>query len=452
VKTRASDPDRRLSLVVAEGEGQRVEFKQDVGDLAPAMVAFANASGGSIFVGLNDQGTPSGLRVTNRFLSQVQDIARNCDPAVPVSFARHGDSVLELAVAEGVDKPYRCRDGFYLRVGPNSQKLKRNEIRELIVGAGSFHFDELPNRECVFPRDIDQARIKRFLELAGIVFDGGPDALLLNLDVARRQGERIVLNNAAVLFFAKEPQRFLRESYCTAVRYQGTDRFSVIDRQDIVGDPITIVEEALRFVKRNIAVETIVTSDARHQEVFDYPLVAVREAITNAVAHRDYHYDASHVYIHIFADRLEIENPGGLPAGLRPAELGQRSVRRNRAIADLLFRAKYIERIGSGITRMRNALAENNNPPFEVTSTSFFVIRFLPRIRAEKGQNLTTRQARLHRLVTERGSMGKREAAACLGVGDDTVVRDMAVLIAAGLVKRQGVGKATRYVQSAGQA
>ena len=437
--------DQRLALVVAEGEGQRVEFKQGIGDLAGVMVAFANASGGSIFVGLDDGGRPSGLRVTNRLLSQAQDMAANCDPAVKVSFVRHGDAVLEVVVEEGTDKPYRCREGFLLRVGPNSQKLKRNQIRDLIVGAGSFHFDELPNPACEFPADVDQAKLRRFLHLAGIEFSGGAEALLLNLDVAQCQRSRITLNNAAVFFFAKEPQRFLKESYCTAIRYRGTDRFSVIDRQDIFGDPTTIIEDAMRFITRNMGVETVVTGQAQRQEFYDYPLVAVREAITNAVAHRDYHYDASHIYVHLFSDRLEIENPGGVPPGLKLDELGSRSVRRNRSIADLLYRAKYIERIGSGIARIRNALAINNNPPFEVASTNFFVIRFFPRIKSTERLQLTPRQARLHQFLVERGVVSKRDAAAWLGVSEDTALRELIILASHGLISRQGNGKATRY-------
>jgi ATP-dependent DNA helicase RecG len=437
--------DRRLALIVAEGEGQRVEFKQGMGDLAGAMVAFANASGGSIFVGLNDEGRPSGLKVTNRLLSQVQDMATNCDPAVKVSFVRHGDSVLEVVVEDGQDKPYRCRDGFFLRVGPNSQKLKRNQIRDLIVSAGSFHFDELPNPSCQFPADVDEAKLRRFLHLAGIDFSGGAEALLLNLDVAQRERSRLTLNNAAVFFFAKEPQRFLRESYCTAVRYRGTDRFSVIDRQDILGDPTTIIEDAMRFITRNMSVETVVSGQAQRQERYDYPPVAVREAITNAVAHRDYHYDVSHIYVHLFADRLEIENPGGIPPGLKLDDLGSRSVRRNRTIADLLYRAKYIERIGSGISRIRNALAENNNPPFEVTSTNFFVIRFFPRIKSATQVQLTPRQARLHQFISERRIVTKRDAAAWLDVSEDTALRELMALTNQGLASRQGNGKATRY-------
>jgi len=438
--------DRRLALVVAEGEGQRVELKRGLSDLAAALVGFANASGGSIFLGLDDHGRPAGLAVTNRLQSEVQDIAANCDPPVSIRLVPHGDVVLEVVVAEGNDKPYRCKDGFFVRNGPNTQKLRRNEIRELIVGAGTFHFDEQWNRDFSFRRDFDGRRWRRFLELCGIEVRGNADAMLANLDLASRQGRELLLNNAAVLFFAKQPQRFLRESTCTAARYQGTDRFGVIDRREIGGDPITIIEEALQFVQRNMAVKTVVTGAARHTEVYDYPLVAVREAIINAVAHRDYHYDVSHIYLNMFADRLEVESPGGLPHGIALSDLGQRSVRRNRAIADLLFRAKFIERIGSGIDRIRHTLAENNNPPFEVTSSNFFVIRFRPRVASSEQLTLSDRQLRLYRLVAERRSVSKREAAQWLEVSGDTALRELSVLVRQGLVRQNGVGKATKYL------
>ena len=94
-------------------------------------------------------------------------------------------------------------------------------------------------------------------------------------------------------------------------------------------------------------------SGAQRREIPEYPLVAVREAITNAVMPRDHHCDAAHVLVSIFSDRLEVENPGGLFRALSIADLGKRSIRRNRLLVDLLFRARSVERVGSGIPRMR---------------------------------------------------------------------------------------------------
>jgi len=220
-------------------------------------------------------------------------------------------------------------------------------------------------------------------------------SLLTSLDVAESDGTALRLRQAGVLFFAKEPQRFLRESHVTAVRYEGTDRLSVVDRAELMGDPVAMIEDTMRFIRRNVSARQIITGEARHREVREYPLVAIREAIINAVMHRDYCYDASHTYVHVFADRLEVENPGGLPIGMQIEDLGKRSVRRNRVIADLLFRAHYVERIGSGIQRMERALAENGNPPMEISASNFFVLKFYPSFPQSGSEVLTPRQSQL---------------------------------------------------------
>jgi ATP-dependent DNA helicase RecG len=436
--------DDRLKVVLAEGEGQRVEFKRGLGDIAPAIVAFANASGGAIFVGVDDTGAVAGVDISNRLLSEIQDTAASCDPPVGISLVRH-TRVVEVVVREGRDKPYRCKDGFFLRVGPNSQKLRRNEIREMIVGSGTFHWDEQPNSRCPFPGGLDPKRIARYVSLAHIDFRGSHKDLLINMDMVVTTKDTLSLTNAGVLFFSADPQRHFAESGATAVRYQGTDRHSVVDRQEIAGDPIDIIESCLAFVRRNTSTESVIAGEGRRSELHEYPLVAVREAIVNAVTHRDYHYDLSHTYVHVYSDRMEIENPGGLPPGMSVDDLGRRSVRRNRAVADLLYRAGYVERVGSGIDRMKRALADNGNPPLEVVAGNFFLVQFRPRVRTKEETDLTPRQRQLLQLVRERVSVKAPDAATQLGSGKDTTLRELSTLIRLGLVRKHGIGKSTQY-------
>jgi len=94
------------------------------------MVAFANASGGSLFLGISDDGKIVGVDNSNRLRSQIQDVANGCDPRIDVHIVPRGN-VVEIVVPEGTDKPYRCKDGFFLRIGPNSQQLNRDEILRL---------------------------------------------------------------------------------------------------------------------------------------------------------------------------------------------------------------------------------------------------------------------------------------------------------------------------------
>ena len=144
------------------------------------------------------------------------------------------------------------------------------------------------------------------------------------------------------------------------------------------------------------------------KNIYEYSPVAVREALVNAVTHRDYLYDSSHVYVHMFPDYIEIENPGGLYRGLTVEDLGKRSVRRNRLIADLLQRSGFVERIGSGFSRMKMALAENNNPPLEVSVTNFFNIRFYKRLEKVNPSLLSPRQVKIYQLLCDNERMGKK--------------------------------------------
>lgn len=435
---------RTLKAVLSEGEGQRIEFKESTAHLDREMVAFANASGGSIFIGIDDAGKISGIPRSNELTSRVQDIARNCDPSVKAGLRYHGDRVLEVVVDEGVDKPYRCKSGFYLRTGPNTQKLTRNEIRS-IIRAKTVHFDERWNEDFRYPDDFDGERFNRFLEECQIAVNLKPESLLQSLDVAEEWGGRLRFNNAGALFFSGNPQRFLKESYATCIRYRGADRFEIVDRQDIFGNPVECIRNAMAFIQRNIRMQEIVGEHLQHRSVYEYPLPALREAVINAVTHRDYFYDLSHIYVHIFADRLEIENPGGLPPGLSIEELGVRSVRRNRLVADLLYRAGYIERIGSGIQRMKRALAENNNPDLEVVATNFFVIRFFPRLPGSLETKLSSRARMIVRMIGERGQVSKQDVARFLDVGNDTALRELNGLCAQGVIRRIGTGRGTKY-------
>jgi ATP-dependent DNA helicase RecG len=129
-----------LVLVLSEGEGYRIEFKERMTDLDREMVAFANASGGSIYLGVSDDRTIKGFSVDNRIRSQIQDIANNCDPPVQIVMERFQD-IFVIEVREGGDKPYRCASGFYNRTGPNAQKMNRDEIVEFVKAEGKVRFD-----------------------------------------------------------------------------------------------------------------------------------------------------------------------------------------------------------------------------------------------------------------------------------------------------------------------
>ncbi|MFI4938282.1 MAG: RNA-binding domain-containing protein [Candidatus Berkiellales bacterium] len=438
-----------LKLKLQEGEGFKVEFKEKLADLDREIVAFANATGGEIYIGVNDKGEIKGIEITNALLSQIQDIARNCDPSIQISFKKYNQhGILIVFVDEGNNKPYKCKDGFFLRVGPNSQKLRRDEIIQFINDVGKIHFDEAINRRFKYPADFSKKAFDDYLKHCGIDLKASSEDILLSLNLAHKDKSLFQVTNTGVLFFAKNLQSFFPEAYITAVRYQSNDRFSIIDKKDFMGSLLSQIEESLAFVIRHMNVAADFSDSAKgvRQDIYDYPPVALREAIINAITHRDYLYDGAHIYIHMYPEFIEIENPGGLYRGLTIDDLGRRSVRRNRLIADLLHRARFIERVGSGFDRMRRALAENKNPALEVKASTFFNIRFFKRSQDFNLQNLSARQLKIYHHLLERKVITKKDIALLLKLSDDTALREIRTLIQLNLIKKHGEGKTTTYV------
>jgi len=133
---------KELEIILKEGEGYKIEFKESISGLDRELAAFANASGGKIVLGVTDDGKIKGIKPTHKLKSQIQDIANNCRPRIKITI-EDIDNVLIINVREGDDKPYECSSGFYKRIGPNSQKMARNEILEFFKSEGKIRFDEL---------------------------------------------------------------------------------------------------------------------------------------------------------------------------------------------------------------------------------------------------------------------------------------------------------------------
>jgi ATP-dependent DNA helicase RecG len=163
----------------------------------------------------------------------------------------------------------------------------------------------------------------------------------------------------------------------TCLLARGTDKVDILDRKDFAGGVVSDIEESLRFIARNTRTAYRI-EQLRREDVPEYPMRALREAITNAIMHRDYFEVGANVFVEIYADHIEISNPGGLPKGLTRAELGTRSVRRNPLIADLLHRIAFIEKAGTGIRRMREEARQHKCPAPRFAANGFFTATFWP--------------------------------------------------------------------------
>ena len=366
-----------LEILIQRGEGATLEFKERLSSsFARELVALANTIGGRILLGVSDDGVVKGIKDTNSLRARIQDIARNCDPPVKVLAHRVGE-VFAVEVRESSAKPVQCSDGFFWRQGAVTQKLSRDEIRDFFREEGVIRFDLSPCPRFNYPEDFDREKFNAWLRLSGIT--GGPSVedVLVNIEVAERAGDRLLFRNAGVLFFAKKVRRFFSEAYITCLLGRGTDKVHILDRKDFDGGIVADIEDAMRFIERNTRTAYRIES-LRRQNIPEYPMEALREAITNAVMHRDWFLQGANVFVELYADRIEVISPGSLPKGVTLADLGHKSLRRNPLVADLLHRIDFIEKAGTGIRRIRDGAKAVDCPEPEFEADSFVTVTFRP--------------------------------------------------------------------------
>jgi len=367
-----------LDILLREGEGPMLEYKESFSpSFARDLAAFANSSGGKILLGVRDDGTVVGVRDSNQLRAQIQDIARNCDPPIKILVEAVVGKVMVITVRESEGKPVQCREGFFWRQGASTQKLSRDEIRDFFRSEGAIRFDLAVCPKFRYPEDFDQEKFDAWVSQSRITPRRKIDDILVNIEVAERAGKRLVFRNAGVLFFAKDVRHFFPHAYITCLLAKGTNKVDILDRKDFAGGLVNDIEESLRFIERNTRTAYLIEK-LRREDVPEYPMRALREAVTNAVMHRDYFEVGANVFVEIYADRIEISNPGGLPKGLSREELGTRSVRRNPLIADLLHRIALIEKAGTGIRRILEDARQHKCPEPKFKVNGFFTATFWP--------------------------------------------------------------------------
>ena len=264
--------------------------------------------------------------------------------------------------------------------------ILRGETLADEIAAQGMSFDLAVCPRFHYPEDFDREKYDTWLGYSGITGRPPVEDTLVNIEAAERDGDRLLFRNAGVLFFARNVRRFFPEAYVTCLLGRGTDKVHILDRKDFAGGIVADIEDAMRFIERNTRTAYRIEG-LRRENVPEYPMNALREAITNAVMHRDWFYNGANVFVELYADRIEVISPGSLPPGLTVAELGRRSVRRNPLISDLLHRIEFIEKAGTGIRRIREEARARRCPEPTFEANSFVTVTFRPdpEVRAPTG-------------------------------------------------------------------
>jgi len=440
---------KELQFIVEQGEGYNTEFKLSyTSNLAKEICAMANATGGKILIGVTDDGNIKPIRVTNKLKSEIQNLVRNFDPSFNVILEESG-GVLIVDVPEGNEKPYSVGGKFYLRQGANSQQLSRNEIRNFFIQEGLIMFDDQANEDFDINKDVDKPIFENFRRMSHISKLMPENDLLVNLNLIR-DGK---MKNAGVLLFSKEVTKFFTQATINCVFFRGKDRYTILDRKEFFGDINTNYEEAFKFVQSKLNTEYIIKGGPR-QEILELPEDALREAILNAIVHRDYFVKGANIQINVYSDRVEIINPGGLVKGITLKDLGKKSLSRNNLLFGLMQRMDLVEKSGSGFLRIRRALRRYRmTDPIIETNENWFTITFIrpdlqKRTIQERFEGDGTAQKsseksseKILNILQEQDRISAKELAEKLGISSRAVEKNIMKLKEKGLLKRVGPDK-----------
>ncbi len=371
-------------------ESETVEWKRSLGEWKEIVItaaAMGSLRGGHIYIGVEPSGEVCGIRVGKGSLEDLANkITQNTSPRVTPSISstnRDGRTILVVSVPESRPKPVYAFDRPYLRSGRTNQRLSPEEALYLYMTSRGITWDQSTMPDATIDEDIDPAIIRRFLLAARTERRWEVPERTSAGQVLRQLGliQDGKLTVAAVLLFGRNPQRLLTQAMVRCARFKGTTEVHFLDMKVIQGNIIEQVEEAMAFIRRNIRMGAEIKG-LRREEKWEYPLEGLREAVVNAICHRDY-ADTANVQIRIFDDRLEVWNPGDLPEGMTVEDLRRphESKPRNKLIANAFFLIKYIEQFGTGIQRILDDchFHQTPEPDFQVHGHTFRTI-FIPRL------------------------------------------------------------------------
>jgi ATP-dependent DNA helicase RecG len=458
-----------IRQLASQGEGQQLEFKRSLAELetaSRAVVAFANTDGGVILFGVRDSGEIIGVDIGQTTKERIANhITGVTDPVVypSVEFITvENRFVIVVQVSQSNNRPHLVRGRAYKRVGAADIEMSRDEYEQVLLTRVSSQFDRQVVVNAKYT-DLDEERIRWYLtqraHKRGIVAPDTPLAdLLIGIGAVVEQSGQLIPTRAGMLLFGFDPQAWIPQSQVRIARFHGASTAHFIDRADLRGTLPEMIDAAEQFIRRNTRLAAKIVG-FRRREVTEYPFEAIREAICNAVCHRDYRIEGADVRIMIFSDRIEVNSPGGLPPGVTLDNIERKHVLRNPLLAGYLYDIFYIEKWGTGISRMRRLMREHGlaEPRLEDLGDFFAVTFYGPGDRileliAEEGVTdlrtfgLNERQIEALRLMTnDRKILTNAIYQQHFQVSRNTAVRDLQALVKTGWVKATGNGKATRY-------
>lgn len=450
MKVQLSHSDNQREIVMKYQETEIVELKKSTSELKEAVHSIAamlnKHQRGEVIFGIKNDGVAVGQQISDKTIRDIsKTIADHIEPKIyPVveQISIDGKQCIRVQV-EGGEHPYYAYGRAYIRVSDEDRQLSAKELENMVLtkNRDRLHWDTEVCDKATFD-DIGAGKLKSFLKLCGLKYDTIPNSLeKLNLVKSGK------LLNAAVLCFARKPEKLFPNARLRCAVFGTLDTTVTLDMKDFYGDVFALISKAEEYVLEHINIGMRLDGLLR-VDVPEIDREAIREAIINAFCHRDYReYDS--VNIAIFKDRIEIRSPGILYGGLTIDSIRKKmvSARRNELLAELFQRSHRIEKWGRGIKMI---LEREPATGFEEIGTVQFIVTFKRKageLTAGRFQGTGTQKSsqkssqKILDMIVSNPHITIREMADVLKITDRAIKKNIENLKKEGVLKRVGPDK-----------
>jgi len=466
---------QQLQLLVKQGESDTLEFKSSTGSLSAGMqtvCAFLNSDrGGTIVFGIKDDGKIVGQDVTDKTRKEIAAELKKIEPhakAIDIEYVPIEDKrqAIVMRVGYGENAPYTYDGRSFMRSQSTTTRMLKDEYQRMLIERNPILWEELTNNACTI-QDLDKNRIKEVIRMA-IHVKRLPEsdmalsisAILNKLSLLTPDGK---LKNAAVILFCKKESKQFMQSQIKLARFQGFDKKAFVDNKIYKGNAFDLYDKAMDFLVFGIPLAAYIEPGRSERiEIPAIPYEVLREALTNALVHRDYSYAGGSAEIAFYADRVTISNLGSLPRELAVDDLSKnhRSIPRNPLIAHVFYLCGKIEKWGRGTVDMikESKKAGNPTPIYDASGGSFSVtlpfkepIQTITEHQAKqsdkKSIELTKRQKKILSIL-QNGPLSRESIMKLLRttITSRAMTNELSKLRILGLIESRGSAKTTVWV------
>lgn len=426
-------------------ESDIIEFKSEyTKELYKEVIAFVNTSGGTIYVGVNDDGSVCGIEnINDTEIKCTDNIKDNIKPDVMAfvdikPIVLEGKDVLQITVNKGSMAPYYAQskgirpEGVFVRRGTASTPATQTEILNMIKDVSTAYEDARS-----LEQNLTFIEAQRQFDSAGMPFG---ETQKRSLGIIGRDG---CYTNLAYLL---SDQCGYKIKFAV---FDGESKEVFRDRHEFSGSLFRQIDDVMRIIDGNNRLSSPKISGVKREDYRDYPVEAIREALLNAVVHRDYAMNGD-TLVSMFSDRIEFISLGGLMRGVEMADVMMGvSYLRNRKLADVFYRLHLIEAYGTGIAKIKKSYQGRiKQPLFECAPNSFKVVLY----KIEHGSAIvamgsSVREAEVEKYVDEHGDVVRRDVEKLLNVSPATATRLLTKMVEAGKLKRVGDARNVKYIR-----